>query len=87
MHLIMCLDWVKVKQAEAIKLTKSCNTSSALVRCDSTFIDTMKVMMNYAVVFNLEHGVRFFYASKKDIVDDSLSSENLPTRTGAACVR
>lgn len=76
-----------VKQAETINLSKVCNTSFVLVRRGSTFLDTKKVLVNYAVDFDFEYGIKFFNARIKYIVNDTLSSLYLPTRIRAAYVR
>lgn len=42
MHLIMPRDGASMKQTEAVKLSKTCDTSSALVCLFSMFVDNMK---------------------------------------------
>lgn len=48
-----------IKHAVVIELSKVPNMSSAVMPRYSTFVDTMKLEVNYAVVCNLEYGVMF----------------------------
>lgn len=56
LHLIMRQDGAHSNQAGVIKLSKFCNTLSALLHLDSKFIYTVKVLFNYAGVFDLGFG-------------------------------
>lgn len=58
MHLTMRRDEEDMKQAQAIKIGKVLNPSSALVCRDLTLVDTIKALVNYAGVFDLEYGVK-----------------------------
>lgn len=53
MHLIMRGDRDDIRHAEAMKLGKNWDTSSALGRRNATFIDTMKALINSARAFDL----------------------------------
>lgn len=87
MHLIMRQDGSHPNQAQVINLSKICNTSPALVRRDSTFVETMKALINYARASDLEYSVSLVDARIKHIVHDTLSSEYLPTTTQETHVR
>lgn len=86
MGLIVDQDGAEIEQIKVIKLSKIRNTCSALVHCHSTFIDIMKALLSYTGAFKLEYGVKFVGAPIKNIVDNTLSSEYLPTSMRATYV-
>lgn len=47
------------------------------------FVDTMKVLVNYACTFNLEYDVKFVEVNIKDMLRDKFLSEYPPSRTCA----
>lgn len=73
-------DWADNKPTEGFMLSKFISTPSSLFRCDSTFDDTKKALVNYTATFDLVLKVMFLDLHKKGIVKDSLWFENLPTR-------
>lgn len=87
MHFIRCQDGARMEHAEAITLSKFCNMSSVLVHCDSAFVDSIKALVNYASGLYLECGVKFVEERIKWNVDNTLSSEKLPTRMPAIYMR
>lgn len=76
----MRCDGVCIKHAEAMTLRKVASTAAAIVRRDTSFLDRMKALENYAVPFDLEYHVMFVDARTQDIVDDTQSSDYAPTR-------
>lgn len=83
MHLITCGDRAETRQAEDIKLSGIRNTSSNPVCRDSRLVEIMKEVFDYLSANDLEYGVKYVDVYIKDIVDDTLSSEYLPSRTRA----
>lgn len=67
--------------AEAIKLCKVANTSTANDWRYTSFVGTMKALLNYAGSFKLKHGVKFVSSRTKDIVDDTQSSDYFPAQS------
>lgn len=59
---------VLIGNAEVIKLSKVSNTSTSLVRRDTSFVDMMKGLVNYAFVFDLEHGIKFWMQAQRILV-------------------
>lgn len=80
MHLIRHQDQGSIKQPDAIRLSIVRSTSSTSVCHDFEVVDTMKVLVNYAGTFELEHGGKFADGSIKNILDDMLSSEHRTSR-------
>lgn len=62
------------------KLSKGANTSTAINRGETLFLDTMKALVNYAGFLKLEVSVKFVDAWKKDIFHDTSLYDYLPTR-------
>lgn len=85
MPLILTLHRAGIKQPEAIKLGNVGNTSSELIQKDSSFVDNMEALFNYAKAFYLECSVRFVDACIKNIAIDARSSEYLPSMKMPAC--
>lgn len=71
-HLIMPREKIDTKQAEVTKLNKICDTSSALVHCNSTSVETVKALVKNTGAFAF---------------NDTLSSKYLPTRVWATSVQ
>lgn len=69
MSQIICQKEVCTKQAEPVKLRKTCSTSSAMVQKDPTFTESIKMLINYADVVELVYSVVFVDTGMKDIVD------------------
>lgn len=86
MHLILRQDRANIEQAEVIKLSKISKNSSALVRCDLTLVETMEELVKHAAVLDLRYRFKLVEDHIKVIVDNTLSSEKIPTRTRAAYV-
>lgn len=66
---------------------QTCNTFSALMRRDSTIADSLKALVNCAEAFKFEYKFKFVDVGTNDIVNCTLSSENLKTRTRATYVQ
>lgn len=81
MYFIMPRDKANMKKAEAIMNSNIHNTSCALVSRNSTSVDIMKYLINYARAFDLDYAVRIFEAYINDIVDNTLSPDHLSTRS------
>lgn len=84
LNLVRRQDGGDIKQAETITLSKICRTSYALVLRDSTLVHTMGGLVNYALTLDLRLIKGSLDESIKDLVNDTLVSEYLPTRTQAA---
>lgn len=54
-HFILRQDEASIEQAEGVELSNRGYTSFALIHWDSTFRDTMKVMINYAGAFKIDY--------------------------------
>lgn len=80
MHHVMRNDGLLIQYAEAMKVSKVANSSHAIFGRDTWFVETMKELVNYATQVKLEYNITFVDARTKDIIDDTQSSENLPTR-------
>lgn len=76
---VMRRDGVSIQHAEAIKLTRLVNTSTALFGRDTSFVEMVKELVDYAGTFELEYGVNVVDASMSDVVEDMHSSDYLPT--------
>lgn len=50
------------KQAEAIKISKVCNTLSIWFRLDFSFVSSLKTIVNYVDAFELEYIIKFMEA-------------------------
>lgn len=81
----MHLDRADIKQTEAIKFSKICNISSALLGPHPTFIDTMNALVSYPEVFHSQYRFKFVNACINDIVNETLSSEYLPQDASDLC--
>lgn len=72
------------KQAESTRLSTICNTSYALVDRNSTVLDNIIALVNYAWVVYLEYRVKIVDVCIRDIVENTLLSQYLPARSCAA---
>lgn len=79
-------DGAVILQADAIKLSRVLNTSTSFVREETTFVVVMRTLVNYARVFLFQYKVSFVDGGIKDIVEDTMSSGFLPTKSGATWV-
>lgn len=87
MHFIMRLDVACIKQAEAIKLSKICNSAATLIRPDSTFVGSIEALVNCVCVLDLEYGVKFLDAHKKRFLRLYAFVRVSAIRAQVACVR
>lgn len=74
-------DGVKIKQVDAIKMSKMSNTTAAIIRMDRSSVDIRKDIISYVCAFQLQYGVKFMQARIKRIVDDMMPSNQLPTHS------
>lgn len=80
MNLIIHRDEASIKQAEACKLRKVCNTSSAMYWKDMSLFNTMKAFVNHNEAFQVRYSLRFVDLGIEYIVDDTMSSDYLPSK-------
>lgn len=79
-------DRESMKQAWAIKLRRTSNSTTAIVRMDTSLAETMKAIMNYAVAMELQNVIKILFPSIKDIVDETHPSYYLLTRARSTYV-
>lgn len=63
-----------------MKLSKFCNKSFAAVCRESTLVESMKALVNYAEAFHLGYEVKFVHMRIKYIVEDTMWSDYLLAR-------
>lgn len=80
MHLIVRRNKAKVKEAGAVSFGKVRSTSSASVGHDTSFVDTMFVLVSLCGSALLRERIKVFRCAPKNIVDYTFSSEYLSTR-------
>lgn len=68
-------------QAGSIKLSKVANTSKAIVRKETIFVDVMKALVNYVRAFILHYEVSFDHPWIKNIFNDTMSSGLIPMQS------
>lgn len=66
------------QQIEAAQVCKVANTSTAIVRENSSFIDIETALLNYSGAPALQNGVVFVYKKITDIVDSKMSMGTYP---------
>lgn len=77
----MCLGRVCIQTSGTIKLSKVASTSTAIGQRDRALVHTVKGLVNYAGPFKCEYCVKFLHERTKDIVDETLPSGCLRTRS------
>lgn len=80
-------DGQAAEQAEAINLSRTTNTSIAIVRIDHSFPSVIKVLLNYAEAFRLQYGLPFAEACINDIVDYMMPSRYLSKQSRSSYIR
>lgn len=75
----MRIDGVDIKAAEAVKLSQTTKRSTAIFCKDMAFVDIMNWLANYNGAFTLKYDLQFVDARTKEIVDDPMSCNYLPT--------
>lgn len=66
-HLICCYV-VSVLHAGTIKLTKVEYTSTAIIQRDTSYIDTIKALVNYSAAYALEYGVTLWIQGQSILI-------------------
>lgn len=74
------LKWSLFGQADTIKLTKIRNTFLARVCRRATLVEIKEGLIKYDGAFDTLYGVNFVDTCMKDIINDFLLFEDLPTR-------
>lgn len=72
--------------AEAFKLTKITNTSTAIVRYEPTFMNTIWSLESYSRAFMKGYGVGFVDVCITDITEDRISFKFLDVNFGATYI-
>lgn len=80
-------DGERFDEAEAVKQSRMTSTTSAIVRTDRSILSVMKVVLNYTSALRLQHFVSFSDARIKNIVDDMMPSQYLPTNSRSSYIR
>lgn len=76
-----------VAQAEAIKLARMTNTSTAILRMDCSFLFVTKAVLIYARVFELQCRVLFQRAHIKDVVGKMMQLRDRPEQPRSSYIR
>lgn len=86
-HYAFQLDRKNISPTQALKLSKTASTSTAIVPLEQVFTDSMQSLLTYSRSFIEKHGVRFFFVGIMDIVDDIMSSTFLAANSRATYTR
>lgn len=86
-NLITCRYRAEVLQAEAIKPIKVASTKTAIVWKGTTSVDVMKALVDYAAELFLQYKVSFLDTWMKNIIEETVFSEFLPTQSCAKYIR
>lgn len=70
---ILCKYRAIIKQAQAMNLSLIYNTCYGLQCPASALVNTMKLLLNYAVTSSLEYANKYVYTRKRCIVEDTTS--------------
>lgn len=76
---IMCRAGEISKQAGAINLRKMLNAMTAYVQLETSFMDTMRAIINYASSFDLQYAVKLSNIGMQETLDDKLSANYPPS--------
>lgn len=87
MHFNMRREKDDIKQPGAVMLSKIGNNSSALMRQDYTFFDTIKALASYAEASNSAYVVKLVHKLINGIVDAILSFKYVPTEMPVTYLR
>lgn len=68
---------MEVCRTKGITLRRILNKVTGILRCDSTFVNLMKTVMNFAVTFEKCYGEKFVATSTLDTVKDMIGSHFL----------
>lgn len=78
LHLIMRREGPSFKEAEGIKISKVSNKPSLGGQKDFSFVNNVKILVNYIKTFELEFSVRFMEAKVQNVFDDIILFWCLP---------
>lgn len=72
-------DKADIQKAEIIKLGEIANASAGIALNDSSLVNIMRALLNYAGTFEMQYGVNILEAKTTDIFEDTmLTGPSLP---------
>lgn len=86
-HFVLHRNGAEINQAGTVKIRKVYNTASVMAHRNSTFVDTMKAQTSYSGAFSMKHKSKLVSGFINDILDNTMSSEYIPTRMQVPYVR